>query len=275
MITSSFYLYPHLESHAITASTLWTIWAVLLSWTVSSFNVHLRKGIAVDLKRNVRTNRILSNPYLMLRTCGSGISSFVTISGPSGQKASIVFPSSHCPPFFRSCQSRALTSWATVYPKTWSSALSTEIFFPFLPITTASSTSKSSSWDYKKPCINNKCNNVWEIEKILAHLSNFRVNNGVRRTNNRAWKFAENDGLNGDWNVLLFTVIFVVHTDTNDFVRIQYRSFQGHIWQWYPAVAIPIATQSNLLLPMIHITYLSIKDSLFCGIKSSLFASFL
>lgn len=44
------------------------------------------------------------------------MSSFITMAGPRGQKPSMAFPISHCPPFFpgSSCQSRALTSWATV-----------------------------------------------------------------------------------------------------------------------------------------------------------------
>uniref|UniRef100_A0A663ECE8 Uncharacterized protein n=1 Tax=Aquila chrysaetos chrysaetos TaxID=223781 RepID=A0A663ECE8_AQUCH len=43
------------------------------------------------------------------------------LAGPRGQKVSKVFPSSHCLPFLI-CQSRALTSLATVKPTTWSRA---------------------------------------------------------------------------------------------------------------------------------------------------------
>ena len=62
-----------------------------------------------------------------------------------GANASIVLPISHWPPFFFSCQSRALTSCATVYPATWDIASSRAMRLPFLPITITSSTSKSSS----------------------------------------------------------------------------------------------------------------------------------
>jgi len=41
---------------------------------------------------------------------GSGISSFVTRKGPSGQNVSKLFPRAHCCFCFRICQSLALTS---------------------------------------------------------------------------------------------------------------------------------------------------------------------
>jgi hypothetical protein len=45
---------------------------------------------------------------------GFGISSLVTIAGPSGAKVSKLFPRQNCPPPKRFCQSRALTSLAAV-----------------------------------------------------------------------------------------------------------------------------------------------------------------
>ena len=48
--------------------------------------------------------------------------SLVTKAGPRGQKVSKVFPSSHCFPLRPICQSRALTSCATVKPATWAMA---------------------------------------------------------------------------------------------------------------------------------------------------------
>lgn len=103
--------------------------------------------------------------------------SLVTMAGPRGQKVSKVFPSSHCLPFLRICQSRALTSLATVKPTTCSSAADswggtlsqcwggdtrwqsrshpppeaqgaavTWMCRPVFPMTAASSTSQSTSW---------------------------------------------------------------------------------------------------------------------------------
>lgn len=98
--------------------------------------------------------------------------SLVTMAGPRGQKVSKVFPSSHCRPLRRICQSRALTSLATVNPSTCSSAAAswgqrgpayggtpprtpevrrgpgqggTSMCRPLFPMTAANSTSQSSS----------------------------------------------------------------------------------------------------------------------------------
>jgi hypothetical protein len=46
----------------------------------------------------------------IFKLCGSGILSAVRMFGPMGQKPSIVFPSSHRPPFFFPCASRVQSS---------------------------------------------------------------------------------------------------------------------------------------------------------------------
>ena len=71
--------------------------------------------------------------HFKFKLCGSPISFVVVIQGPNGQNAFIDFPNSHCPPFFRNCQSLAETSWATVKPKMWSAALSSEMLNPDFP----------------------------------------------------------------------------------------------------------------------------------------------
>ena len=51
---------------------------------------------------------------LMLRLCGSLISSGVTIAGPSGRKPSKPLPLAHCPPPACFCIRRAVISLAQV-----------------------------------------------------------------------------------------------------------------------------------------------------------------
>lgn len=84
---------------------------------------------------------------LMAKSLGSTLFR-VTTAGPNGQNVSIDFPSRNCPLFLDFCQSRALISWATVYPKMWSCTWSCLIALACRPITTASSTSQSTCWNY-------------------------------------------------------------------------------------------------------------------------------
>jgi hypothetical protein len=77
------------ESTAIHSSTAKIIFEVWLDWRVSPFT------------RSV-----------MLRVCGSGISSAVTSTGPIGQNVSSDLPLNHWP--WRFCRSRAVTSLTMV-----------------------------------------------------------------------------------------------------------------------------------------------------------------
>lgn len=80
----------------------------------------------------------------------SQIASLVTTAGPRGQNVSIALPRRNCPPLrLDFCQSRAVTSCATVYPKIQSSTSSLLRPLHVLPITIASSASQSTFYKSK------------------------------------------------------------------------------------------------------------------------------
>lgn len=107
-------IFPHLQAW-LSFRTLWYD-IVNIMYLVYSKQYRLWKEIEKKLTPPPDTHR---KPP---KTTGQKIkiiplmSSFITMAGPRGQKPSMAFPISHCPPFFpgSSCQSRALTSWATV-----------------------------------------------------------------------------------------------------------------------------------------------------------------
>lgn len=115
--------WTYFDTQAISASVLKIIWSVLLLWTVSPLTKQRTPrlwGSGKFMMQEVNTYNpsekcIFSSWSLFVSPFTASV---VTNAGPSGQKLSKVFPSSHCFPLRFICQSRALTSLATVNPAT-------------------------------------------------------------------------------------------------------------------------------------------------------------
>lgn len=120
------------DTHATSFSVLKISWLVLLSWTTSPLTRHrIPRLWTSGLKTAHYSESQIVTHSLMFFTFTPIFSSdfltrphlpfnapVVTRAGPSGQNVSNVFPRSHCLPFLFICQSRALTSLATVKPAT-------------------------------------------------------------------------------------------------------------------------------------------------------------
>lgn len=87
--------------------------------------------------------------------------SVVTNAGPRGQKLSKVFPSIHWFPLRSICQSRALTSLATVKPATWDRA--------------------SSSWTAKTENLQHSDSGENQVRGDAAHLDVFSSSSDDKR----------------------------------------------------------------------------------------------
>ena len=107
-----YYGLSYLDKYATRACVLCTSWSVLEFCTVSPFSRQRIPSLWGSAKwwqlQWTSCNTAKHACYIPVRDA------VVTMAGPRGQKVSKVFPISHWPPFFFSCQSLALTSWATV-----------------------------------------------------------------------------------------------------------------------------------------------------------------